>query len=65
MPVFPMLNPLPVYIRWSRLPVDRYPKCPNGSTFYRRLLKANTDDKGNGDEPKSVDNGLPLPPPNS
>ena len=63
--MFPIPDPSPMYIRWSRIPVDRCPKHPNGSTFCRRFLKAKADDEGNkGDKPKPADAGLSLPPPN-
>jgi len=58
----------PVCARWSRIPVDRCPKHPNGHPICRRFLKAQEDDRGNkGDEPepKPADAGLPLPLPNS
>ena len=62
----PIFRRSPVCAGWSRLPVNRYPKHPNWSVFCRRLQKAKANDEGNkGDEPKPVDAGLPLPPPNS
>ena len=64
--VFPIPDPSPVCVRWSRIPVYICPKHPNGSRFCRRFLEVKADDKANkGDEPKPADAGLPLPLPNS
>ncbi|KAJ4307295.1 hypothetical protein N0V88_000678 [Collariella sp. IMI 366227] len=64
--VFPTSESSLVCVGWSRTPVDKCPKHPNGSAFCRRFLQAKADGKGNkGDEPKPADAGLPLPPPNS
>ncbi|KAK0718694.1 hypothetical protein B0T21DRAFT_54565 [Apiosordaria backusii] len=65
---FSVSDPSPLCARWSRIPVDRCPKHPNGHPICRWFLKAQEDDRGNkGDEPepKPADDGLPLPLPNS